>query len=430
MRLLVILCFSISLLVSCNRSNDEQPPEITIIQPTSIINASTYDTLHLELKFTDNEQLTEYVVRVVNTSLVPVFPSVVQSLSGREQTVSLNYLLNDPRVASGNCYIEVQLSDGFNTVRKFTQLQFSQVPRALKGLCFVTQPQAFQTNVYRADTSWQLQQLAQYNHDFGDMALSSWWQQVYISGSNNGTLYSEPLSTEVSPWQITVPQGPPAAWRSLCEFDRRLWAAQYGDEKVRAFESNGVSAFNVSCGAGMRPYKIARTGRYAVTAEQDASATLRQVAVYDALNGGALQQYPIAIDVVDIVPNDSVSVFVYGNNAGQGYIYLYDCFANTIWQPYTLPAGTLLISACKVNSNTQLLSFTNGTISTFTMNPIGVIPWHTGSLAQVIRYDPENNFVFAAEGSFINIYNYSGAQLIQTVPAASTVVDFELWHNR
>jgi hypothetical protein len=121
---------------------------------------------------------------------------------------------------------------------------------------------------------------------------------------------------------------------------------------------------------------------------------------------------------------------VYGNNAGQGYIYLYDCFANTIWQPYTLPAGTLLISACKVNNNTQLLSFTNGTISTFTMNPIGVIPWHTGTLAQVIRYDPENNFVFAAEGSFINIYNYSGAQLIQTVPAASTVVDFELWHNR
>ena len=430
MRLLVILCFSISLLVSCNRSNDEQPPEITIIQPTSIINASTYDTLHLELKFTDNEQLTEYVVRVVNTSLVPVFPSVVQSLSGREQIVSLNYLLNDPRVTSGNCYIEVQLSDGFNTVRKFTQLQFSQVPRALKGFCFVTQPQAFQTNVYRADTSWLPQQLAQYNHDFGDMALSSWWQQIYISGSNNGTLHSEPLSTEVSPWQITVPQGPPAAWRSLCEFDRRLWAAQYGDEKVRAFESNGVSAFNVSCSAGMRPYKIARTGRYAVTAEQDASATLRQLAVYDALNGGALQQYPLSIDVVDIVPNDSVSVFVYGNNAGQGYIYLYDCFANTIWQPYTLPAGTLLISACKVNNNTQLLSFTNGTISTFTMNPIGVIPWHTGTLAQVIRYDPENNFVFAAEGSFINIYNYSGAQLIQTVPAASTVVDFELWHNR
>ncbi len=430
MRVVLFFCVTVFIHLSCNRSSDEQVPEITILRPTTIINAATFDTLHLELKFTDNEQLTEFVVRVVNTSLVPVFPSVVQSLSGREQTVSLNYLLDDPRVASGNCYIEVQVSDGFNTVRKFTQLQFTQVPRELKGFCFVTQPQAFQTNVYRCDTLWQPQQLAQYNHDFSDMALSSWWQQVYVSGFNNGTLHSEPLNAQVSPWQITVPQGPPAAWRSLCEFDRRLWAAEYGAEKVRAFESNGVSAFNVACSAGMRPYKIARTGRYTVTAEQDASAAQLQLAVYDALAGGALQQYPLAVDVVDIVPNDSVSVFVYGNYGGQGFIYLYDCFANTIWQPYTLPAGTVLVSACKVNSNTQLLSFTNGTTSTFTMNPVGVIPWHTGALKQVIRYDAENNYVFAAEGAGIGVYNFSGAQLVRTISASSTVLDIELWYNR
>ncbi|MGL5889191.1 MAG: hypothetical protein ACRC3B_04865, partial [Bacteroidia bacterium] len=186
MRALLLVFLTLLFVVSCRQGNDEQPPEITILQPTSIVNASTFDTLHLELKFTDNEQLTEYIVRVVNTSLVPVFPSVVQSLSGREQTVSLSYLLDDPRVASGNFYIEVQLSDGFNTVRKFSQLQFTQLPRELKGFCFVTQPQAFQTAVYRSDTSWQPQQLAQYPHDFGDMALSSWWQQVYVCGSNNG----------------------------------------------------------------------------------------------------------------------------------------------------------------------------------------------------------------------------------------------------
>jgi hypothetical protein len=429
MRIILFVFVLLSVLLSCSRSSDEQPPEITILQPASIVNASTYDTLHLELKFTDNEQLTECVVRVVNTALVPVFPSVVQALSGREQTILLNYLLDDPRVASGNCYIEVQLSDGNNTVRKFSQLQFTQVPRALKGFCFVTQPQAFQTQVYRSDTSWQPQQFAQYNHDFGDMALSSWWQQVYVSGSNNGTLHGEPLSTQVSPWQFTVAQGPPSAWRSLCEFDRRLWAAQYGAEKVRAFESNGVSAYNVSCSAGMRPYKIGRTGRYIITAEHDASATQRQLAVYDAPAGGALQQYPLALDVVAIVPKDSVSVFVYGNNAGQGYIYLYDCLANTIWQPYTLPAGTVLLSACTVNSNTQLLSFANGTISTFTMNPVGVIPWHTGTPAQAVRYDYENNYVFAAEGTSINIYNFSGAQLIQTVAAGSAVIDLELWYS-
>ncbi|MGL5891151.1 MAG: hypothetical protein ACRC3B_14780, partial [Bacteroidia bacterium] len=262
------------------------------------------------------------------------------------------------------------------------------------------------------------------------MALSSWWQQVYVCGSNNGTLHSEPLSTQVSPWQFTVPQGPPAAWSSLCEFDRRVWAAQFGSEKVRAFESNGISAFNVACSPGMRPYKIARTGRYVVTAEHDAPAAQKQLAVYDALAGGALLQYPLALDVVAIVPKDSVSVFVYGNIGGQGYIYLYDCFANTIWQPYTLPAGTILLSACEVNSNTQLLSFANGTVSTFTMNPVGVIPWHTGTPAQVIRYDAVNNLVFAAEGSSVAIYNFSGAQLIQTVPAASAIIDLELWHNR
>ncbi|MCU0436156.1 MAG: hypothetical protein MUC87_22055 [Bacteroidia bacterium] len=415
---------------SCRRQNDEEPPRISFIQPAAGINVSAFDTLRLVIKVSDNEMLSECGIRVVNSALVPVFPEVVQSLSGREDTVRMNYVLNDARVPSGTCYIEVRVSDGPNNARQYRQIQFAEAPLQLLGLCYATQNTSNQTGIYRCDTSWQPQLISQQPGVCSDVAVSNWWQQVYMSTGNSGILRAEPLENTASSWQVNIPQGPPTAWSSIYEHNRRIWAAQFGDELIRAFDQAGTSVYNVACGAGMRPYKLGGTGRYVVAAEHDAPQAVKQLEVFDILTGAAIHFYPLTIDVVAIEPVDSVSVFVYGNSAGQGYAYLYNCLTNTAWQPYTIASGLEVRGACRVDGNTQLLSMSNGTVQKFTLNPLGMIPWLTATQPGKINYDVVNNQVFIADGTSIGIYQYTNAQWVRSINTTLPVVNFELWHNR
>jgi hypothetical protein len=418
------------LLTCCRREEDQEFPQIVILQPSTGISVTAFDTLQLAIKVSDNENLTECAVRVVNSNMVPVFAEVVMPLSGREDTVRMNYVLNDMRVPSGTCYVEVRVSDGRNNARQFRQIQFTQQPRRLLGLCFVTTNAQNQSDIYRCDTTWQPQLLVPQTFSQGDIAVSSWWQQIYLSANNAGVMRAEPLAANAPAWQYNVPQGPPETWRSICVHNNKVWAAHYSGESIKAFDEFGVLTYNVACGPGMRPYKINCTGRYAIAAAHDASQTQKQLEVFDVLTGNAVQVYPLALDVKAIEPVDSVSVLVYGNEQGQGRVYLYNVLTNSAWQPYTLSTGMELITACRIDSNAQLVSLQNGAVMKFTLNPIGMVPWSLGVQPRKICYDPESNAVFIADGTTISRYDYATGLSMNFFSTPLPVVDFELWHNR
>ena len=417
-------------LAGCRREEDQEFPQIAFLQPATGLSVSTFDTLQIAVKLSDNQALNECAVRVVNSNLVPVFAEVVVPLTGREDTVRMNYILNDTRVPSGTCYIEVRVSDGRNNARQFRQIQFTQLPRRLQGLCFVTTNQQNQSEIYRCDTTWQPQLLVPQTFAVSDIAVSSGWQQMYFSTFTAGVIRGEPLANAAGAWQYNVPQGPPETWRSLCDYNNKVWAAHYGGERITAFDEYGTMTYNVACSPGMRPYKLNCTGRYAIAAAHDASQTQKQLEVFDVLTGNAVQVYPLALDVQVIEPVDSVSVLVYGNAQGQGYVYLYNVLTNSAWQPYTLSSGMEIITACRINANAQLVSLENGAVMKFTLNPIGMVPWSLGVQPRKICYDPETNQVFIADGTTISRYDYATALFAGNFSTPLPVVDFELWHNR
>ncbi|MCA6364952.1 MAG: hypothetical protein IM638_18120 [Bacteroidetes bacterium] len=431
MKFYALLLLGVVLIYSCRQENDEEPPRITIIQPATGINVSAFDTLRLVIALSDNERLTECGVQIVNSGMVPVFPEVVQPISGNQDTVYMNYILNDARVPSGTFYISVRGSDGRNNARQYRQIQFTEAPLEFIGLCYSGTLSPVQTGVYYCDTSWQWRLLSYPTGAGSDLAVSSWWQQAYLSTGNTGILRAEALNNTAFPWQVNIPQGPPTAWSSLYEHNRRIWAAHYGSERIRAFDQAGTSMYNVACGDGMRPYLLGGTDRYVVAAEHDAPQVVKQLEVFDMFTGSAIHFYPLSIDVVAIEPLDSVSVMVYGNSAGQGYMYLYNCLTNTAWQPYTFAAGVEVRAACRVDGNTHLVTVNNWMVQQFTLNPIGMTPYATVNDPGKIKYDVVNNQVFVGNGnSSIQVHSYPSGQLIRTITTGTPLLDFELWHNR
>lgn len=426
MRIALVLVL-VAFLVSCKKDEDTQDPVIEITSPVDGALYDVGDTIRITMEVADDVALADVEIKLTDMNLTPVMPTAVIATSGEGGTLQVEYFLDDVSLPSGQYYIHATVHDAArNDDKDFVSLNVTEVPLELKGIIAVTTLPGFVT-VHNIDTSWTAFSLGTHAGDFTDMAVSSYWQQVVFTGAVTGVTRCISLDGAHAGWTVNPFPSTGAYWGNVIAHDRS-WLINYrADGVIKASDANNTisTQYNANSAFFFRHFVFSGTRLFADMV--DATGTSRLLGVYQG-GGGATQQTVLNVDPVALLPRDENSIYIAGNQSGQGKLLIYDYGSNGTWEPIALPAGKIL-SAAEIDTNTLLLAMDNGSIYTFTYSPVGLLVWNA-ALAQHVRYDHAEGTVITAEGGNVRQYAYPQTTVIDQISLADSVRDVELWYNR
>jgi hypothetical protein len=423
-----LLLFIPVFIFSCKKRQDEQLPVIEIQSPANGFNANVYDTLHVRIHLSDNMHLENMNVRLVTTHLIPVLPAVSVPVEGKSYDAVFDYVISNSRIVSGNYYLSVDVSDGYNTARSYSNIYVTGIPRALNGFFAATIPSPGLLSVYKGDTSWTSSLFTSYNSDFTDLAVNNYWQQVYTNGVYNGPLKATSIDGMTAGYSKNGISGPNPYWGMMSVGGSRLWVSYRADGLIKSFDQTGSQTFSSAVDAGFYSSQLLQVGDTLYTEQRDLSSSAVRMVVYNT-TGSAIQESPLSVNAVAMFEKDPLIVYVLGNSGAQGHLLVYDFTSNGTWEPVSLPAGTVTC-ATQVDSNTLLIAMSDGNIYRFTYSPVGILTWASGINPSVLRYDDVNAEIYSAEGSNVKVYSYNPFALQHTVSIPYSISDLELWFNQ
>lgn len=426
---LLVLITAAAFLAACRRDQGDSLPTAELQSPADGTQYNVYDTIHVYVKASDNDGLASLRLRITDANQIPVLPVIDRSLTGTSYEATYDIPIDDIRILSGYYYVYADIADVDGNRRSvYRMIGISEIPRMLKGFFTATQPLSSLVSVYRTDTSWTASPWNQYASDFTDMAVSAYWQQVYISGSYTGPLRAESIDGVYAGWSQSAFASALPYWGPLSVYDKRLLVSIPGQSQLRSLDQAGNMSFFAMADNNFYPDNQLQYGNRIFIEEKEISTTNERMVVFSS-SGGAIQETVMPVDAVGMFAKDQDLVYVTGNTAGQGHIYLYSFTGNNFYEPVSLPSG-LVTAATQIDSNTVLIAMDNGNLYRFTYNPVGLLSWASGLNAVQLRYDAVNDQVYAAEGNNVNVYDYNPFTLQRTVVFPEPVKDVELWYNR
>ncbi|CAN5330330.1 hypothetical protein BH09BAC5_BH09BAC5_24160 [soil metagenome] len=426
-RISLFIC-AITFFISCKKSEDTERPAIQIISPVNPTSVNVFDTLHVKIHVSDNIQLESMNVRLVTTSLIGVLPSVSIPVSGKNYDADFYYVIDNYRLTSDNYYLSVDVSDGTNLSRAYCNIYVTGIPKRLNGFFAATIPAPGTLNIYKGDTSWSASLFNSFPSDFTDMAVNNYWQQVITDGIYTGPLKAMSIDGSTTGYSLQSISGPSPYWGILSVKDSRLWVSYKANAFIKSINQNGVVDLSLNTDLNYFPYLNLQSGNYVFSEQRDISGANPKIVVYST-SGAGLHETTIPFNPICMFERNADEMYVIGNNAGQGYLMIYDNTTNGFYTPIGLPAATVNC-ATQIDSNTIVLGMSNGNLYRFTYNPIGLLNWASGINPNVLRYDEVNDEIYTAEGSNVNVYSYNPFALLHTIPIPETISDLELWYNK
>jgi hypothetical protein len=427
-RLIPVLLLFLTL-ASCSRERDNSPPAISFNTPATNQQYNVSDTIRVQLRVTSPNEISYVQIKVTDQTVTPVLPVLVDNPGGTAVTVNFTLPIDNFRLNSGTYYIYAEAGDINGSRRTINiPIYITGLPLDIKGFFAVTQPLSSQVKIYRTDTSWSPMIWQQLSSDFSDMELSSYWQQIYISGSYFGLLRSESIDGLTGNWiQNTISSSSPY-WGPLSVHEKKLLVSNRGNSALKTFDYAGNPGISYPINNGYYPEHQIQIANRIFIEKKDISQTQNYFAVFSS-SGGGIQESPMNIDLVSLFRKDDDNVYAIGNDATQGHLLIYDVAGNGFWEPIALPAG-LVTAAAQIDSTTLLIAMNDGNLYRFTYSPIGILNWASSINASQIRYDAIHDEVYIAESSSVKVYSYNPFVLQHTASFSEPVVDMELWYNR
>ncbi|MCW3104401.1 MAG: hypothetical protein JWO09_2841 [Bacteroidetes bacterium] len=417
-------------LFSCKKETDEAGPEVSFHTPFDNQSFMVYDNVPVSASISDESKITSVSVTLVDVNHIPVHTSVSTSVTSPSMTLSLSYPLDNIHLESGSYALLITASDGKNDSHTYQPILITAVPKALKKVFVATSTSAFQTSLYSIDSTFSSMSLYNsYSGDFIGTSASSYYQQVYLCGNYTGNFSGISLATNAIKFTVAPAVSASPYFTGYYSEDKKNYVARY-DETVKGYNYTGNIVYNATANAGYFVRKMTMNNGYLV-AEEKSKTSAGKLIVSFYSTGTPEQQVAISQDVVAFCEKDDHSVFVFGNDAGQAVIQLYDRMNNTVWNPYpyALPAGSIL-SALKIDADTYLFGHSNGTIYKYQYLSGSITTYLSGYTALQLKYDELNNDVYIAEANLLTAVDYPSKTVMHAVPSAENIYDFSFLYNR
>lgn len=423
-----LLCVLFSF--SCRkRDSDERGPVVSFTTPADNQSFHVFDNISVTATVSDESAITFVSVSLVNEQYSPTVPAVSIPVVSASMTVNKLYYIDNIHIESGTYYVMIVASDGTNESRTYQRVQIVAVPRVLKHI-FVVSQDVSQTNFSTVDSAFTgLLPYCSFAGDYKGSYASSYFQQLYRCGHYTGPFQALDMQFNTIKFSVAPVVSADPYFTAFYSDEKKNYVSRY-DGAIIGYDYDGSTFYNAVSSTGYYTIAMGFCGDRLITEQKDRiSGATKLVTHYTT--GVAEKERAISQQAIAFCEKDVDNVFVFGNDAGQGVIQLFDKVNNNLWNPYPypLPAGAIL-SALKIDENTYLIGHSNGTVLKYQYLTSSLTTYLTGYTAVQLRYDDLNNQVVVAEANKISTFDYSTSGLLHSVNSAETVVNVHLLYNR
>jgi hypothetical protein len=426
--LLISLLLALLFIFSCKKDKDEIPPTITITNPNDNQQYTALDTVWVLATVTDESSLKQIEITLTDDNKTPILSTVVVTPETNSVTLKIPYVLNDINLASGSYYIWIRASDGTNIHDKYRRINIDEIPKELKYIYFFTFGNSTTVHVLRKSPTGTVQQLFDINGDFTGSAISSKFQEFITCGKITGNLNAYNIADNQQSWSVPVISNPPFPYFENATCYNDIIYVSFYDGYIKGYNHKGTITITANSPAGSHPAVISADENYLYADHAMISGTSRIFGVYYLTTGILKQQITTDYEIVKIFEKDNDNVFLFANHNGQGIMKIYNITDNGTWEPHTMPAGQIH-DALQIDANTYLVALDDG-IYKYQYANNSLTSYLPGEIATTFKYDDLNSEVYICTGTQILVYDYSTHTLINTIPSADTILDFQFLYNK
>lgn len=421
----ILLFFSVVALFSCKKKKDEQYPNIQILKPVLQSQHSIFDYVPVAANVSDDKRLTFVKVDLLFENLQTAKNLLSFHPNKKDFSFDEFFHLDDIYLESGNYYVKVTASDGFNTRAAYQPILINGIPRELKNI-FVLDSSSAVVNVSSVNSSSTQFEFA-VSTDYMGAVFSDRYQYMAVGGNQTGPISF--LDTAGVPlWTDPVFQNPPFPYFNHLSYDKKrsLTFISYSTGIVRGYLPSGTPNFGMVLPG--QAQALASWGLDSYIAMQLKDYTQpRMFAMINASSATIQKSLALGFDLNGVFQKTENEFLLFGNENGQGEVRTYFFNTNSFTQPLTIPPGEIF-DVCQISSTEYMVAHTDG-LYRYTTNTGSFTPVVTGVAMPDIGYDDLNDLMVCATGNEVRLYTRFGL-LSSTITHGAPVVKVLLNYNK
>jgi len=423
---IIFALVSIALISSCKKKTDTAPV-VTFTSPyeQQIFNAT--DNVNVVAHISANQNLQSVTLSLLNSNYISVDNITSFPVGGVQMDINTNFTL-DGNLADGTYYINVIANDGSLTTNGYQQIYVHAVPLARKGIYVVTENNLVNPSVYKVDSSYLISNIFPLSGDFAASAISSKDQCLYTTGVFSGSFNNLNLNSEVLTWSVNNPGTGLPFFENVYYANGLTYLALY-NQAIKGYDKSKNVNFTAATATNTYPHALFSNGTYVFAEQRNISTYDVRLEVYYSGSGAGMQEYQLNQDVVAMYSYDANDILIFTNNNGNGNVLDFNINSNSATQTIVLPAGKIY-SVLQITPKYYLLAYQNQVYfySKASVESTGL--YQTVPASSAMQFDSLNNEVFIANGTQMNIYNYTNSSLITTVNLPDTIKDIKVLYNK
>lgn len=423
---LLLFVFSLLLVYSCKKM-DETDPVIILLQPSSLLTISPVDTITVEATITDDRDLQEVSVQLLNLNFTPV--SNIRKFFPTSKNFHLltPYILSEPNLETGTYLIGVTVFDGNNTVHAYREIYVQALPNIRKSVFVITKNAAGNPCIFRPDSLHLLQAYLSIPGDYLSSSISSRDQKLYILGSTTGGFSAINPNTPalINSLPPLTPTGNPTF--TYLDFKDGLNYIAFYDGNIRAFNEYLSQQFYVHQEGYFRPHALLKTDDYLYSENYYFNLLQNRIEVFALSTGQSLQWQMIDLNIVSMFEKSGDEIFIFGQKNGVAVLESYNRVSNSLQLIRTF--GNYQINAVYQYRNNEYYLATSAGLIHYLYDQNQLSPLTTQA-AQGINYDPLLNEFFLSENNIVRVIDGGSMTDKYTITATDSVVNVLFLYDR
>ena len=418
--------------VSCRKVKDEKFPVISVTQPGNGAIYSVGDTIEFEAVISDESHLNTIQVTLIDVDNKPVLPPIIGVPSSTTFIFKGQYIIDDFMLASGNYQLMFQADDGYNTSKKFIDIQLFSPSQKLLYPVIVTHQDSKDWKVWKLDSftngdgNWK--QIFVQSGDYSGSIVNSATSQFYICGKSTSALTSLHLPDGAFQWQVKTQQNVISRYFEGMALRYPLLYISLFNGYISGIDKNGIQQYKTDTYSNTIPGKISITNSFVIGNFTDAFMNQHFLVAFYKQGGHLVLSRFIPDEVVDMFPIGNEEILIIGNTNGQGTISSFDAAENRFIRLYTFYEGEFRKAAAMDKYNFIVLSTTG--IFHYKLNINSLTPFIESQGNECMTCNPVDQQVFIGSGKLLRIINFPLGPLQKSYTLPDTITDINLVFNK
>ncbi len=421
--LLYLMLLQLVLVFSSCEKKDETPPRVTILSPSEGTIYSVYDTVTATFEIVDETQVVSATAELVSSDLVPITSKV--NLQSFNASVAL--VIDDKLLETGDYYVLISANDGNNVRRTYRKIKIVAIPKVRRGIYAATSNGSGHDVLWKIDSLFQNSETwIQPGQDLRKLCVNSRYDQLTFIGSFSTGIRAYDLQTGTLSWSDDVFNvSQTVRYQDLICSNELVYTTIY-DREIRGYSLAGALVLNRPT-EDSRPELIYTDEEFLLVEMNVVGGDQHLLDVYHAGTRAFLWQTDLFMDIVSISQLGGNEVLVFGNDANQARVFLYNIGQNSWWEPRQLPTGKV-VEAVKLSQGTFAISHESGLFH-YTYSPNYLNQIKSGILYQDIGFDEDHATIVAATGTMLEEMTMAG-QTINMMSLGDSIVSFDIHYTR